>query len=146
MTESQKETIRWMLDLPMSERRRFADGRLWKIQDALKRRGYTCAEIHKSLFGLFRLFISADHWFSEEEYDFLQSITGFFYTYDEFHKLTDHGRDRDYLYSTMDWLHNIDEQLFSDIFTFGAYIMTSDGPLTDDELKLCDIIQAYRPH
>ena len=145
MKEKHVKCIESMLKLSNEDRLKYADARLWKIQEGLREMGYSCAKIHETILGLFRFFVSADLDCTQPENDFFTKVTGCFYTNDQFFNLTNHGRKEDYMKSVLNWMNSLSPQLFTDVFTFGAYILTADGPLKEDEIKLCEVIEEYRP-
>ena len=60
MTEKQKQAVQEMLSYPIEKRREFADKQLWKVMNGMREMGYTVAKINETIFGLTRLFVSAD--------------------------------------------------------------------------------------
>ncbi len=146
MKEKHVQAINWMLRLSKEERLGYADKRLWNIQAGLREMGYSCAKIHETILGIFRFFVSADLQCNQPEYEFFMDVTGCRYNNDQFFNMTNHGRKEEFMKNTLNWMSGLKPQLFTDIFTFGAYILTADGPLKEDEIKLCEVIEEYRPN
>ena len=146
MTEKHQKIINWMLSLSREDQIFYADRQLWNIYHGLRERGDTIYRINQTIVGLFRLFVSADLDASQPEYLFFKEVTGIDYTNDLFYKFTNHGRGEKFIADTMKWLESLNIDLYSAVFTFGVYLMISDGPLHKDEIKLVDMIEQHRPN
>lgn len=145
MKEKHRQCIDWMLSLSKEERNRYADKRLWNIQEEMRKMGYSCAKIHETILGIFRFFVSADLDCRKGEFDLFKEITGCKYNEDQFFKMTNHGRTKECMDVMANWMHSLSDQMFTDVFTLGAYIMTADGKFHEDEEKTVNFIEQYRP-
>lgn len=133
------------LSMPKDVRDKYADRHLWKVIALLRERGYTVAKIHETILGIFRFFVSADLSCEQGEYELYKTLTGTYYTNDQFFAMTNHGRKEEFVQNTLNWMHGLSDELFTEIFTIGGYIMTADGTLHPDEEKLIELVESYRP-
>ena len=145
MTQKHVEAIQWMLNLSQEDKDFYTDKRIWLVMQGLRDLGYSVAKINETLLGIWRLFVSADLSADRPEYDLYVKLTGSHLTTQQFFDLTNRGREEQFLKSTLDWLHSLSNELYSNIFTLGGYILTSDGPLSKDEVKLVELIEEYKP-
>ena len=144
MTEKQKQAVKEMLTYPIEKRREFADKQLWKIMVGMRNMGYTVAKINETIFGVTRLFVSADLDCQKYEYDFFCSMTGEKYDKDYFFKATNHGRTEEFLKTCVNWYGSLTSELQTDILTFWTYMFLEMGYVNDDEDKLINLLNQYR--
>lgn len=109
-----------MLALSEEQRLDYADRRLWKIQCGLRDLGYSCAKIHETILGIFRLFVSADLSCDQGEKEFFDKLTGSHYSNDQFFAMTNRGRKEEFLENTLKWMKSLGPDLFTQIFTVGG--------------------------
>ena len=144
MTDKQKQAVQEMLSYPIEKRREFADKQLWKVMNGMREMGYTVAKINETIFGLTRLFVSADLDCQKYEYDFFCMMTGEKYDKDYFFKATNHGRTEEFLKTCVNWYESLTKELQTAILTFWTYMFLEKGYINDDEDKLINLLNKYR--
>ena len=126
--------------LNMDENERLDIGResLSRMVNGLKGLGLNGEETTNLILNLTKLFVSADARCSEEEYQFFVTVTGINISRDEFFEMTNYGKDADFVNGLVELMRNADPDTRTATVLFGVALMSHNGQLSSDELRLID--------
>ena len=122
--------------LPAEELVDLGRGALGKVIDGLQKAGHTDQEISAAVMNLTKLFISADQSFNESEYSYWRAVTGVDIEPEELYVLTDGGKNKDFVDSSIEFFKSLDEETRGAAVMFGIAMLACDRNFDVEESEL----------
>ena len=127
-----------ILNMDEEERLGLGSESLRKMINGLKGLELNGEEITNLILNLTKLFVSADGRCSQEEYEFFVKVTGIKLSTDEFFDMTNYGKDEEFANGLVELMRAADLDTRTATVLFGIALMSHNGQLSSDELKLID--------
>lgn len=138
MNDEVKKMCQEILNMDENERLGLGNEALRRMHNGFKELGLNNSEATNLILNLTKLFVSADARCSEEEYKFFVKVTGIEISRDEFFEMTNYGKDADFANGLIELMSNADNDTRTAAVLYGIALMSHNGQLTSDELKLID--------
>lgn len=138
MTENMKQLLNEVLKAEPQDRVALAVDSLELFRKNLRRDKVDEEVIEHIIMNLTRFFVSADHDCAPYEHSFFKAITGMNLEYEEFYKLTNGGRDPEFVGSTLEFINGLDEETRNAAIAYGIAMLSSDLSYAHVEVELID--------
>lgn len=136
ISENMKNLLDEILKASPEEKVKLGGEALNTFHNNLTKNGVKEETIAKIIVNLTRFFVSADSSCSSYEYSYFRAVSGIELSYDEFYKLTNGGRDPEFVDSTLKFLNGLDEEARSAAITYGIAMLSSDLKYSKVELEI----------
>ena len=136
MASELEEFLQGIVDLSDEEKTAFARDCLANMIALLKYNDASEEDCVRLIFGVTKLFVSADRKCSQAEYDFFKNVTGFNITPDEFFEATNYGTDEEFKNALYELLRGTNYEFRKNACMFGATVISCDDVITKEETQL----------
>ena len=138
MTDNMKQLLDEVLKAEPPDRVALAVDSLELFRKNLRRDKVDEEVIEHIIMNLTRFFVSADHDCAPYEHSFFKAITGMNIEYQEFYKLTNGGRNPEFVESTLEFINGLDEETRNAAIAYGIAMLSSDLSYAHVEVELID--------
>jgi hypothetical protein len=133
-----KQLLDEVLKAEAKDRVAFAVDSLELFRNNLRKNKVDEEVIERIIMNLTRFFVSADHDCTPFEHSFFKAITGIKLEYEDFYKLTNGGRDPEFVDSTLEFINGLDEETRNAAIAYGIAMLSSDLSYAHVEVELID--------
>ena len=127
-----------ILHLSFEEKVDLGRDSLGRLVRGLKEGGLDKEQVSNVIWGLIRLFVSADKRCSNAEYVLFKEITQLDISEDEFYERTNGGADEEFKKAILDFISILTREDAVHAIVFGVTVMSSDGIIAKGEYDLID--------
>ena len=136
ISENMKNLLDEILKASPEEKVKLGAEVLNTFHNNLTKNGVNGETIAKIILNLTRFFVSADSSCSPYEHSYFSAVSGIKVSYEEFYKLTNGGRDPEFVDDTLKFLNGLDEETRTAAITYGIAMLSSDLKYSEVELAV----------